>query len=350
MTWLNLKLKLLRLAIKINRRLPHLKRAKNKQVYLRDRIKQYESVWQNIAEQVSAEFKKLDRDIWQLKCHGKTLRVRLHQLPLDNDVVLRICGRKPLVHGLLSEENIPVPDYSLFNLSDIRPALEFQKTHPLGSVIKPCDGYAGLGVTTHITNSSSVYKAAATASLYLDNLMIEEQIAGENFRILVYKGRMLHAVRRTGLRVTGDGVSTIAQLLNDKSTAYLRNLDKDIRFTLNAQKLALDHTPEAGRTILVSSVGVDFNGGIELRTIYDGEVTHQICKSIQNDAEQCAKLVQADLAGVDIITTDITKDLRETGGIVNEVNTTPALHHHYDENNEPYPLPALTIVKDLLKN
>ena len=349
MSLLHQKLKLMRVGIKIRRRLPSLKRNIKKQVYLLDRIEQYKKMWQKIATIVNADFSTLDWDIWQLKRGNKTIRLRLHQFPLDNDVTLRLCGRKPLVHKLLTEENIPVPDFTLFRLSDIQPALDFQKKHPHGCVVKPCDGYAGLGITTHITDAGTLQKAAATASMYLDDFMVEDQIAGENYRILIYKGKMLHAVRRTGQSVVGDGSSTIAELLSIDPTASLSSLDQDLSFTLTAQALSLNTVPATGATILVRSVGRNFNGGAELRTIYDQEVTDLVHDSIQKDAERCAKIVQAELAGVDVITTDISKDLRETGGIINEVNTTPGPHHHYDENTEEFPRVALTIIKDLLQ-
>ena len=102
-----------------------------------------------------------------------------------------------------------------------------------------------------------------------------------------------------------------------------------------------------GRKILVRSVGKDYNGGAELRTIYDTEVTELLHESIVQDAIQGAEIVGARLVGVDIITTDITRNLRETGGIVNEINTTPALHHHYDATVEDFPAPASYILKDL---
>jgi D-alanine-D-alanine ligase-like ATP-grasp enzyme len=35
------------------------------------------------------------------------------------------------------------------------------------------------------------------------------------------------------------------------------------------------------------------------------------------------------LAGVDVMTTDIAAPLEATGGVIGEVNTMPALHHHY---------------------
>ena len=35
------------------------------------------------------------------------------------------------------------------------------------------------------------------------------------------------------------------------------------------------------------------------------------------------------LAGVDVITPDPSRPLVESGGVINEVNGTPGLHHHY---------------------
>ena len=34
------------------------------------------------------------------------------------------------------------------------------------------------------------------------------------------------------------------------------------------------------------------------------------------------------LAGVDLIAPDVALPLEESGGMVNEINTTPGLHHH----------------------
>lgn len=346
MTIQKFKFKLLRLWMKIQRRLPFPGRGK-KQVYLRDRIKQYEDIWQAIADDTDSVLSRLDRDIWQLTHSGKTIRMRLHQFPLDNDVTLRLCGRKYLVHKMLSEQNIPVPAFSRFKLEDLRPARDFLSKHPHGVVIKPSDGYAGLGVTTHITSQSQLEKAALTASLYLDDFMIEEQIVGENFRLLIYKGKMLNAVRRSGQHILGNGTSTISQLLLSDNPAEQFN-DQDLLFTLHKQSLDLSTVPGINEKILVRSVGRDFNGGAELRTVYDCDVTDEVEKSVIKHAIKCAEIVQADLVGIDIITTDITKSLQETHGIINEVNTTPALHHHYNDATEPYPRAALIIAKDLL--
>nr|HQU71074.1 hypothetical protein [Calditrichia bacterium] len=40
-----------------------------------------------------------------------------------------------------------------------------------------------------------------------------------------------------------------------------------------------------------------------------------------------------DLLGVDLITPDVSRPLDEVGGVINEINTNPGLHHHYLVNN-----------------
>ncbi len=51
-----------------------------------------------------------------------------------------------------------------------------------------------------------------------------------------------------------------------------------------------------------------------------------------------------------MICKEISRPLSETGGVVNEINTTPGLHHHYliSDRSEIYPV-AIPIIKFLLK-
>jgi len=345
---MNKKLKTLKIILKVKRKLNNLFGNSPKQVYLGNRIEQYEKIWQTISSKLGADIVKLDRDLWEISKNKKSLRVRLHEFPLDNNIVLKICGRKPLVHKLLSEQNIPVPSHVTFTADNYTNAIDFFNNRKNSVVVKPCDGYAGLGVTTHIDTIAELEKAIVIASLYDDTLMIEEQIVGENYRILIYKGKILHAVRRTGQHVTGDGKSTIKQLINLKPNEVSN--DDDLIFTLSAQDIKLEDIPEKNKKVLIRSVGSDFNGGAELRTIYDTVVTEDIHDSVAEDAINSTNVVGALLSGVDIITTDLGKNLRDTGGIINEVNTTPALHHHYDINTEKFPEPAHYILNDLLNN
>jgi D-alanine-D-alanine ligase-like ATP-grasp enzyme len=50
-----------------------------------------------------------------------------------------------------------------------------------------------------------------------------------------------------------------------------------------------------------------------------------------------------------VITTDPAVSLHQSGGVINEVNTTPALHHHYELPRARYPEAALHVVRAILK-
>ena len=51
---------------------------------------------------------------------------------------------------------------------------------------------------------------------------------------------------------------------------------------------------------------------------------------------------------VDIIATDPSVALEQSRGVINEVNTTPALHHHYDVRKEACPRAAVAAIEYLL--
>jgi cyanophycin synthetase len=55
-------------------------------------------------------------------------------------------------------------------------------------------------------------------------------------------------------------------------------------------------------------------------------------------------------AGIDIITLDPSVPLSESGGVINEVNTTPGLHHHYNHANADSSGPAVDVLKCLLRS
>jgi glutathione synthase/RimK-type ligase-like ATP-grasp enzyme len=82
--------------------------------------------------------------------------------------------------------------------------------------------------------------------------------------------------------------------------------------------------------------------------VYSENVLSQVSPHVIEQAEAAARIVGSDLLGVDIIARRIDLPLQQTGGVINEVNTTPALHHHYDGRRDAYPTVALLAVSELL--
>jgi len=191
--------------------------------------------------------------------------------------------------------------------------------------------------------------------LYSRDLLMEPQIPGESYRILLIGGEMVHAVCRRGPRLRGDGLSTVSELIKVENTRLknqnvkMLDVDRDCLFTLRYQNLSLNSIPARDQIFLVKSVNDPIRKQVEVRTVYNETVTDLICDSIRRQAELAAKIVDSELLGVDIITTNSQIGLEESGGVVNEVNTTPAFHHHYDARVEKFPQAAAHAISILLK-
>lgn len=345
-------LKAARLCRKVAKRI--IRRQDGNRVYFHQRVGQYRDVWRAASEAIGAEFVELTADTWQIERDGRRTRVVNYLTEFDNPVALRMAGNKPLMHRLLSENGLPVPDHVVFSLPDIDRAQSFLAAHPEGAVVKPVNGSAGLGVTTHVETRADVRRSAVLASLYSDEILIEAMIPGECYRLLVLEGKMIHAVCRRGARLKGDGLSTVLQLANRASAGGIRGDhalrgDRNARFTLGWQGISLDSVVEAGREFILKTIPDERDSLVELRTVYNAPATGRICGALCESAERAAEIVRSDFVGVDVITPDPALPLQRAGGVINELNTTPALHHHYDPSSDRYPAVALDVLEALLR-
>jgi D-alanine-D-alanine ligase-like ATP-grasp enzyme len=327
----------------------------SEQIYVSDRIAEYRNMWQAVAEAERADFKVLAEDIWEIELNGNQTRIRNDIMEFDNPVTLEIAGRKPLVYNLLHERGLRVPPHLVFRYDELDKAGSFLKQYPAGCVIKPAHGTSsGQGVTTHILSQREVRKASILASHYCKELIIEPMIPGECYRLLVLNGKVIHAVCRRGYQLKGDGFSTISELIrreNEKLSGKglpIFDIDRDCLFTLSYQNLSLNSTPGKDMEFIGKSVNDPTRKYIEVRTVYNTPVTGRICSALIENALEAAKIMRSKFVGVDFITVDASKPLEESGGVINEVNTTPGLHHHYDIKSEKYPVIARDILKALL--
>ncbi len=331
------------------------RRKESRQVYVQDRVREFRTMWSAVAEAVGAQFCDVTEQIWEIRRGAKRTRISNYKLEIDNPVILEIAGNKPLVYRLLSEAGLRVPEHRVFELGELHVAEAFLQSHPRGCVIKPADGTSsGLGVTTHVLSRCEVRKAAVLASLYHSKLLIEEMISGESYRLLVFEGEVIHAVRRRCPRLIADGVSSVAELIAEENARRhgrceaAIEIDRDCRFTLESQALSLSAIPPKGGVFAVQSVGDPERRQVEVRTIYNEPATDLICETLKRDAESVAAILGSRFLGVDIVTSDPSVPLGQSAGAIIEANTTPGLHHHYDMRREQYPEAARVVIKTLL--
>jgi cyanophycin synthetase len=253
---------------------------------------------------------------------------------LDDAVTARFALEKAVVQEQLSSRGLPVPEYLEFDASNLAPAVEFLQHGPTPCVVKPVADGAGFGVTSGVRTRAHLVRARLRASRSNDRLLIERQIAGDNYRLMFLDGALLDVVRRHPPKVTGDGSSTIAELIEAENARRLARqsevlfrrlrIDLDCILTLEAAGLTVRSVLPAGTTVPVKEV-------VNQNTIEDNEtVREQIAEGLVDEARAAAELIGVRLAGVDVVTADLSRPLADSGGAILEVNCPPGLHFHYE--------------------
>lgn len=96
-------------------------------------------------------------------------------------------------------------------------------------VLKPLKGSMGRGVVLGISNAEELTFNVRRSNS--SELIIEEQVEGEEYRIYFVKGEYYGAVRRVPAHVTGDGESTTLQLIEMKNVLKKRKKQPAINLT-----------------------------------------------------------------------------------------------------------------------
>jgi len=243
-----------------------------------------------------------------------------------------VCGDKWLTSTLLSEHGLPVPRFGAFGISQYEDARHFFEKLPKPVVTKPARGTSGgVGITLDITTAREFRAGFARARAHAGDVLVEQQVAGENVRVTILDGRILGAVRRLPAHVVGDGVATIAACVEAKNALCRTRapgnrlfqpieVDHDVRRTLGRQGLTPRSVPESGRTVRLSQVSNADRGG-EIVDLAWGEL-HDEQRQL---AIAAARAVGAVLCGVDLITTDSSAPATPGAVVINEVNTTPGI-------------------------
>ena len=311
----------------------------------RERAAFYREAWADAARELRAELRVLEGDLLEIRRGAARARVMRNYTALDDALTLRIAGDKALVHRLLAEQGIPTPRHAIFGATSLGPARAFLRERGgRPCVVKPASGTGGgEGVTTGVRTRAELGWAAARAALYGPRLLVEEQVEGANYRLLFLDGELLDAVRRRGPTLVGDGRSSIRALVrraNEARQAGGRrvaqgqlSLDRELRATLAEQHMGLASVPRAGERVRVKRV-VNENACVENESVPVAALAPELVAR----AAGAAAALGVRLAGVDVITSDPSRPLEATGGVVLEVNTAPGQHLHVHRRGSPCPV------------
>lgn len=297
-----------------------------------DRV--YAAIWATAAGAVGATVEHLPGHMIELRLGAATTRVWRQWVMLDDVVTVRVALDRALSHRLVSAAGLPVPESRVAPVDDLEPVRGLLDGPGAACVVKPASGTGGgRGTTTGVRTSDQLSRAALLASRHDDEIVVERQAPGDVYRFLFLDGELLDVVRRLPPHVTGDGRSNVRQLIRAENRCRLAaegdaglalvTANLDAVFTLEAAGMDLRTVPGAGEVVRVKTV-TNQSGPSDNHTVRE-----PVSPELVADARAAAAAVGVRLAGVDLITTDVTTPLAQSGGVIIEVNGGPGLHHHY---------------------
>ena len=264
----------------------------------------------------------------QLGQGAKQRRIWTAETDRTSAVAESIAQDKELTKSLLRAGGIPVPEGRLVTDADDA----WRAAEEIGTpvVVKPRDGNHARGVFTSLTSEAQVRAAFEAARSEGSSVIVERFAEGAEHRLLVVGGKLVAAARGEVACIVGDGQRTVAQLIDEQLNSDPRRGpyessplcqisldDKSTLMQLERQGQRPDSVPAAGVSVVVQhsdNLAID--------------VTDQVHPSTAAHAALAAQIVGLDVAGLDVVASDISQRLEDQGGVVVEVNAGPGLAMH----------------------
>ena len=271
------------------------------------------------------------RSLVQLGYGVNQHRIQATVASTTSSIAVEIACDKEETKNLLEAMSVPVPrGRVIYDEEDLGLALD---SIGFPVVLKPVGGNHGRGATINITTRKDAVEALALAKKISRGVIAEKFITGYDYRLIVINFKFIAAAKRTPAMVTGDGKSTVQELVDivnsDKRRGYGHEkvltsikIDEMTMQILAEKELTLDSVLKKGEILYLKRTANLSTGGTST------DVTDIVHPDNVFMAERIARIINLDICGIDIMTPDISVPLGENGGAVLEVNAAPGFRMH----------------------
>ncbi|MCA1781011.1 MAG: cyanophycin synthetase [Dermatophilaceae bacterium] len=260
-------------------------------------------------------------------------RIRATMTSRTGALAVDIAGDKDLTGKLLGSAGLPVPKQEVVRTAD--GAVHAARSIGFPVVVKPLDGNHGRGVVLDLQTDDDVRDGFTRAQeeSRRGDVVVESFIVGKDYRCLIVGGRMVAIAERVPAHVTGDGTHTISELVEITNADPRRGVGHEKVLTkirvdaaavelVTEQGLTMDAVVPEGTMVKLALTGNMSTGGISIDRTFDAHPDNV------EIAEEAARMIGLDVAGIDFICPDITLPVREVGGAICEVNAAPGFRMH----------------------
>jgi cyanophycin synthetase len=248
-----------------------------------------------------------------------------------SNIAVDLACNKEQTKKILSDAAIPVASGDIcVDAEDLE--LTIKKIgYPI--VLKPLDGNHGKGASINVNTWEDALAGLEFAKKYSRRVIVEKFITGHDFRILVIDNKMVAAAQRVPANVVGDGKQNIQQLIDETNKDPRRGyghenvlteitVDRDTTDLLAKKNYTLETIPAKAEVVYLKSTANLSTGGTSI------DITDMIHPENIFLAERIARVIGLDVCGIDIMAKNLTQPLKETGGVILEVNAAPGFRMH----------------------
>jgi cyanophycin synthetase len=192
--------------------------------------------------------------------------------------------------------------------------------------MKPINGTFGIDVITDIETKEELMDAIKHLKKY-KYVMLEEQIAGDCYRIFVFNNKIIDVIKREKPYIIGDGVHDIRELIEIRNQEQLKikllptkNISEII---IKKQGYNMNDILETDKKVYISNV-INMHNGARIYRVHITDIPHKnLDLFIKTN-----NVMNITCSGLDFLSNDITIEYDKNNGRILEVNGTPDTEIH----------------------
>ena len=215
-------------------------------------------------------------------------------------------------------------------------------------IVKPQNGAGSQGIVRDITTESQLRTALQRVRATGADALVQKQYIGEEVRITIIDGKMYSAMVRQTAQVTGDGVKTVSELIDQENALRAELVFPYIAYPqLNksdCQKMTdLAATPQAGQVVRVGQATLISQGA----SLYD--VTPTLHNSYRDIAQTIACSLNTRFLVVDLLCKNYVQPATDKNYVFLELNTAPALKMYYSLRGARTQYAIVPVLADIIE-
>ena len=223
--------------------------------------------------------------------------------------------------------------------------MEYSRIIGFPIVIKPNNGSLSQHVTCNIKSEEELVSAINISKKFSPFFVLEKYMSGDLFRVSVIGKRHVYVAKKEMANVTGDGTSTIAELINYKNNDSRKKSIYDTNSTLRQIEYDTETDTALNKQNITTKTIVPKNKIVYLKykkTLSHGcDVTSQTSELDKTNKELflfIAKNLDTNLVGIDCIAKNLSSSYKNQSFSILEFNSFPYVDMH---QNPSYGIPDL---------